>query len=213
MDLEIKTAILAASVTAMGWLVTHILSIWRDDLKHSREKSLAHTEKQLSELYGPLAFLVYEGRQTFTILQKTLGRKAIFPLDETNKDQELATWRFWAENDFRPRNMKIKDLLLKHPHLIEGGEMPQSYVDFLNHHSAWELDHLRWEQEQIEYEWHARVNWPTQFESDIVATYQALQKRRASLLRGWSSLWISIPWLLVILAIGYAVLQFLFWNP
>jgi len=208
-EIKIQTAIIAGSVTAIGWLVTHVLAVWREDLKHSREAYLLHTEKQLEELYGPLAFQVYEGRRTFKDLLSTLGRSAVFlSSGESLSEDDLKTWQFWAENDFRPRNKTIKQLLLNKPHLIEGNSMPKSYVEFLDHCNSWEINHLRWELEGVEYSWHSNINWPDKFEEDVINVFSQLQKRRASLIIGMSTARVSLPWVIVIMLIGGAIWYF-----
>ena len=62
---EFRGVLIAGSVTALGWLVTHVLTVWREDVNRSREALLNHTARQLEELYGPLVFQVYEGRRTW----------------------------------------------------------------------------------------------------------------------------------------------------
>lgn len=204
-DIKIQTAIIAASITAVGWLVTHILAIWREDVKHSREALLLHTERQLEELYGPLAFQVYEGRRTFKDLLQALDRSYVFPKNDAPlAAEDLKVWCFWVENDFRPRNKNIKDVLFSKTHLIEDKAMPKSYIDFLDHSNSWEINHARWQLEGIEYNWHSRTEWPEQFEIDIINTFKTLQKRRAGLIKGWSSMRISLIWGSVSVLLGLA---------
>src|SRR5579859_4773610 len=131
MDVTWAIALLGAIVTAFGWLVTHILSTTAENRRHSLVSQMEFTRQQLEELYGPLAFLLLEGRQTFQIFIELIGRDDFKNEDIASfSDAELKAWLFWVDTDFFPRNEKIKDLLSKHTHLIEGGEVPQSYLMF-----------------------------------------------------------------------------------
>jgi hypothetical protein len=67
-------------------------------------------------------------------------------------------------------------------HLIEGNELPASYHRFLERYSSWKLDHLRWQKDGVEYSWHSRINWPTEFDRDIHNTFQSLKERHTLLL-------------------------------
>lgn len=188
MSIIIPTAI-ATAFAAIGWIVNHILSEYRDRRNQQLAASLKYTERQLEELYGPLAFLVWEGRRTFQDLKETLaelrGRKPedmkyIFPL--SNKD-EFNLWLFWVENDFFPRNEKIQQLLMTKTHLIEGAKMPKSYLDFLDHHNSWRMDHLRWKKDKIEYSWTSKITWPEEFENDILLTFERLKHQHTKFLK------------------------------
>ena len=56
MDKTLVVAMITASITLFGWLVTHILTIHRDRQNQRLSASLKYVERQLEELYGPLAF-------------------------------------------------------------------------------------------------------------------------------------------------------------
>lgn len=183
MDPKIQAAIIAGAVVAVGWLVAHILQIRAARVAHARQSLLAHTERQLEELYGPLTFLVYEGRQTFTDLLRSLGRQYVFHKDNPLTEEELATWLFWADNDFMPRNSRIKELLTYKTHLIDGDAMPNSFVTLLDHCNSWHINHLRWKTEQVEYTWHSDVNWPHEFEKDVIDTFERLKRRHSQLVK------------------------------
>jgi hypothetical protein len=65
----ITTAITTAFAIVAG-IVNHIMSGNRDRENQQKTASLKYTEQQLEELYGPLAFLIWEGRCTYTDLVK-----------------------------------------------------------------------------------------------------------------------------------------------
>ena len=182
MDSAILVAAITAVVTAAGWLVNNVLSQRREERKAQTEASLRFVERQLEELYGPLAALMYEGRQIFGELLDSLGRKYVFQVGAPLSPAELKTWLFWTETSFLPRNKQIRDLLTSKPHLVDGGTFPESYVAFLRHESAWRIHHDRWLKEKVPYEWRSPVNWPREFEDDVIATFTTLKARHADLL-------------------------------
>ena len=182
MNPTVVVAIITASVTAIGWLVTNVLSRRREEQKAQTEASLRYVERQLEELYGPLAALMYEGRQIFQELLDSLGRRYVFEGSRPLPPDELKTWLFWTETSFLPRNRQIRDLLTSKPHLVEGGEFPESYITFFLHESSWRIHHERWLKEQVRYGWHSTVNWPTEFEADVIKTFKALKARHSELL-------------------------------
>lgn len=177
MNPALVVAIITASVTLVGWLVTHILTIYRDSRNQKLAASLKYVERQLEELYGPLAFLILEGRRTFKDLMEALGRDYIFDENDFISEEDLKVWLFWVENDFFPRNEKIQQLIMAKTHLIQGDKMSTSFLRFLEHHNSWKIDHLRWQKEGVKYSWHSKINWPQDFEEEIINTFSALKKR------------------------------------
>ena len=190
MQAQVAAAIIAGSVAAVGWFVSYAFTSVASIVSLRRTAALAHIEKQLEELYGPLAFLVFEGRQTFEELLSSLGREYIFDAEDRISPEDLKLWLFWAENDFLPRNLRIKTLLSEKTHLLYGSKMTNSYIEFLNHHNSWMIRHLRWQKEGIEYSWHSKSNWPETFEEDVLFAFSELQKEHSRLLnqRGNTSL-------------------------
>jgi hypothetical protein len=175
-------AAITAAVAVTGWVVNYVLTGRSERRRREAEAQLKHSEKQLEELYGPLAFLVIEGRRTFADLLGALGRGFVFLKEEELYEDDLKTWLFWAENDLMPRNEKIQEILMAKTHLIEGNEMPEVYKAFLDHHNSWKINHLRWKTDGTKYGWHSRTGWPGDFEDDILSTFARLKARHAALL-------------------------------
>jgi hypothetical protein len=181
MDTPIIVALVAGSITAIGWLVNHWLTAYREEERRRTEAQLKFVERQIEELYGPLVFLMYEGRRTFADLLDTLGRNKVFISEKPLPKAELNTWLFWAEAEFLPRNEKVKNLLMSKSHLVEGDKFPESYVAFLDHCNSWAINHRRWKEQEVKYSWHSKVNWPREFEKEVVDTFEKLKARHAAL--------------------------------
>jgi hypothetical protein len=182
MNPAILVALITAAVTAAGWLVNNVLSQRREERRAKTEASVRYVERQLEELYGPLAALIFEGRQIFQELLDSLGRSYVFLRDNPLPPDELKTWLFWTETSFLPRNLLIRNLLTSKPHLVDGDVFPESYIAFFRHESSWRIHHDRWIKEQVPYSWHSTVNWPVEFEADVITAFTELKARHAELL-------------------------------
>lgn len=173
------SAAIATAFAAVGWVVNHILTEQRDRKNQQATASLKFVEQQLAELYGPLAFLAWEGKRTYLDLKEMLGRtnsEMIFPL---RNEEERNLWLFWLEKDLFPRHNKVQELLMAKPHLIEGTQMPDSFLKFLDYHNALKIDHLRWQEQGIELPLQPRVAFPYEFENDILSTFESLKRQHA----------------------------------
>lgn len=173
--------LIAAIVTAAGWLANHRLTARSERERRQYETSLAHVDKQLEQLYGPLVFLVQEGRAAWKEFCDSLGRGIVFEGEGRLNEEEMRLWLFWVDNEFMPRNAAIQTLLSSNAHLIEGNQMPQSCLMFIEHYTSWRLTHLRWKEERVSYRWRARVNWPSQFEFEVIDTFKRLKNQQARL--------------------------------
>ncbi|MET8680936.1 hypothetical protein ABZW18_25990 [Streptomyces sp. NPDC004647] len=175
MDSTITVAVIAGSVSAVGWLVNHALSGRAERKRARHQAALTHVERQLEELYGPLLFLMHEGESSFSDFTQTVGGHAVFVNEQIEPDN-LQPWLFWVDNDFMPRNRAIQTLLSTKAHLIDASRMPASYLQFLDHHNSWHVSHLRWKEDGVPYRWHSRTGWPRDFQSDVIATYERLKR-------------------------------------
>jgi hypothetical protein len=182
MQPAVWAALIAAVGAAIGWFANHWLTARREEYRRRIEAQLKFIERQIEELYGPLAAALYEGRRTFLDLLDSLGRRYVFLNDRPLTAEELKTWLFWAESEFLPRNEQIKILLRTKAHLVEGPTFPESYILFLDHCNSWAISHRRWKEQGKEYSWHSKINWPKNFEEEVLATFQELKRRHASLL-------------------------------
>ena len=178
----IAVAVIAAAVSVAGWVVNYVLSSKSERERTRRAARLAHVQNQLERLYGPLAFLIYEGRKAFNDIWEKFGAKSIFTEDGELSEKELDLWLFWVDHEFIPRNVEIERLLSANTHLIPGKRLPDSYVKFLDHHISWHMEHLRWKESGIRYSWHSKVNWPREFEDEVLSTFGDLMEEHAALI-------------------------------
>jgi hypothetical protein len=181
MDSTFLAALMAATVTAGGWIANNALSARGDLRRRKAEARLTHVENQLEQLYGPLLFLVKEGRSAFHDFCDTLGRSNVFAEGRPLSPEERALWLFWVDHEFMPRNEAIQNLLSSNTHLIVGDRMPDSFLAFIEHYNSWRVTHLRWKEEGLPYSWHSKANWSGSFETDVIETYGRLKNLQIEL--------------------------------
>ena len=68
----VLVAFIAAMVTAAGWVITNFISRVREDRTRRLELTLAHIERQIEELYGPLLNLIVQIRATWAVQRRLL---------------------------------------------------------------------------------------------------------------------------------------------
>lgn len=181
-DTPLLLAIVAAIVSILGWVTNYVLSGRDERRKKQLDASLGYLESQLQELYGPVAFLIQESRRTHQDLQQAIGREQIFQEGKELSESDLKTWLFWIENDILPRNEQIKQLLTNKTHLIQGENVPQSYLDFLEHHNSWKINHLRWQKDNVKYSWRSNRAFPDEFETEVLRTFEHLKDKHSRIL-------------------------------
>jgi len=137
------------------------------------------TKQQLEELYGPLAFLVWEGEQSNRELEEILGSDLREILNDEDKRK---TWLFWVENDIFPRHQKIVDLLSRKTYLIEGERLSESFLAFMTHSHSWKINHERWQKQGIDYSWHSKPRYPLEFNKEVLSTFEYLKKHHSILI-------------------------------
>ncbi|WP_370968917.1 hypothetical protein [Amycolatopsis sp. cg9] len=182
MNAAVVVAVIAGSVSIVGWFVSNLLNARSERRRIRLTARLAHVEKQLEELYGPLAVLIYEGKASFRDLLTTLGRPHVFGADRPVPQKDLDLWLFWVDHDLMPRNAAVQQLLATKSHLIEEDDFPASFHQFVEHYNAWRVSHLRWKEEGVPYPWHSKTNWPDAFDDDVITTYRELLARHSRLI-------------------------------
>jgi len=170
----------AVLATAGGWGVGYVINSNQNRRLERMKTAVKHLESQLQELYGPLAFLIWESERSWKDLFDTLSvvrggpQQSVFPFQN---ESELELWLFWVDNDILPRNEKIRELLMSKTHLIDGGSMHWSYMEFLDFSNSWKINHLRWKKQGIEYSWGSKIEYPHDFDRDVLGTFASLKEK------------------------------------
>ena len=208
MDTTITIAVLGASISVIGWIVNYILSTFAERNRQKLLTQIEFTKQQLEELYGPLVFLVMEGHYSFSEAMQTIGSIPISDTKISSKQHGTQTirkrtkietrgnvtdsefdlseddqvWAYWIEHEFFPRNEKIKTLISNNTHLIEGEEMPKSWLEFIEHYNSWRVNFDRWQKGLAKFPLYSRTGWPQDFDDNVSSTFKRLKKRQAYLM-------------------------------
>ena len=145
---------------------------------------IARIERQLSELYRPLAALLEESRLSVQDFLKKEGRQQTLPSDRPPTDEELRRWLQKAEGDLMPRNERMCVLIRSKRDLVEGGTLPANWQALLDHWDGWKAQHEKWKKEGVEYPFHAPSPFPRLLEKEVRASISALEARRDALKKG-----------------------------
>jgi len=182
MNTALTVGLITASVTAIGWVVTYLLTSRSQQAARVHAAELERVEDQLAKLYGPLAVEVIAGAASFQDLLTQLNRPTVFVTGRELSDDDLELWLFWVDNDLMPRNEVIQNLIAGNAHLLDG-PIPVSLLEYLEHFGSWRIRHLRWKQQNRPYSWHSDTPFPDSFRTDVLRTFDSLRARQRDLLR------------------------------
>lgn len=156
--------IVVGIISTISWVGVQFWEMVVQSKRQSNEWELNYVTKQISELYGPLYFIIIEGRQAWdsfvyefsrefgrnspfivkeNIVFESDGKRETYSVFYPLTDKENKMWSYWKEHEFMPRNRKIQELLKTHSDLIIGDEAPKSYSNFLRHFQSWEINEQR----------------------------------------------------------------------
>lgn len=121
-------------------------------------------ERQLSEFYGPIYARLKRGR-------------TIVGLWKENKLHSI-TKQFWELA--RKTNQEIEEIILTKSHLIDGSEIPNSYIQFLTHVPLWH-SFLEATGSVPSIQEFPEVYYSEDFEKEIYATTDRLKKELQTL--------------------------------
>lgn len=163
-------ALLAATVTAVGWYVSYIYTRRKDDATRRLEIHLRYRQRQIEELYGPLSSLI---QQIFNVWQV---RENILQSDRgTLSDEQRSRIRelFW-QSYFKPLHQEVHTLLRTKLYLLDGARIPDSFLEYLEHSTQEEAQRRLWEEARIDTSFAEGRSWPQRFNSDVEAALNSL---------------------------------------
>lgn len=181
MNVSFIVAIITTWIALFGWIINHFLTARRERNNQRLAVHLKYVERQLEELYGPLAFLIIEKNQSSIDFVEALGREPVFEGENSLDDNEVDLWLFWVEKNFLPGNEEMRHLLMTKTHLIAGAKMPTSFLEFLNYHNSWKIRHLLWQEKGVKYILRSEMSFPTSFSEEILNTFTALKNQHNKL--------------------------------
>jgi hypothetical protein len=181
-------ALVAGIVTTVGWFANYYLSRKSETKTHRMETSQQHLERQIEELYGPLWGLIQQSEAVYAVAcQRLPSINSKINQAEFN-EQESEIWSYLKDTFFLPINFQIAELLRTKVYLIESGELPASFKDFLIHQAQFEVLHRLWKDKEIDSTQVRGTGWPSLFNQDVAQSLGKLRKQyREQLLQTGSS--------------------------
>ncbi len=183
--LKVLAVVVGAIIAVGGWIFTYCNRLSFD----RRTAKLERINKQLRELYGPLYARLEANSETWCAFAEKYwpehgetgyfaGQGDASKLTETEKQR----WITWMTNVFQPQNKKIADLIVDNIDLIEGADIPQSFLNGLAHINAYNAILAQWESGDHS-EFVSVNNWPYhELMNDVKPSFNRLRKAQQELL-------------------------------
>jgi hypothetical protein len=188
MSSQIQSALIAAIVVAIGWLVTYYLMLKKERILKSEEIALRFLERQIEELYGPLYGLINESKMIYDVVKMKVPTQNGNVFQEKFTQEHWDIWRYFVEKHFLPHNKEISNLIKTKMHLLNTIELPKSFIAFLDHTVQFELLHNLWKDTGISATNIKGKGWPSSFNTDVNNTLQMLRESHDNYLRRLSSI-------------------------
>lgn len=167
-------------VVLLGAFVLNRL-LERYKVQQAREKEIEmlqvaaarqYLQRQVEELYSPLFGLIQRAQQIYNI-----AKAKVPSLDGSSvaTRQEAEIWRWFVETYFLPINQQIGELIRSKIYLLENGELPESFVRFLEHETQFECLHRLWQDKQVTSDSIKGAGWPKDIQHGVQETLQRLR--------------------------------------
>jgi hypothetical protein len=141
------TVIISSGVT----LIVAGLGFWitfRNSRRlNERSDQLARTNRQLSELYGPMLTLSSAADISFRTFMEKHGEGHLSAFDADGRPLvDKDEWMVWMRAVMMPLNRQLFERILQGGDLLIESDMPQVLLDFSAHVSSWEAVLAKWDQ-------------------------------------------------------------------
>jgi hypothetical protein len=175
MNVAIAAPLITGAVTALGWLVAHILQQKRDSQKRTQEAHSAFLQRQIEELYGPLSNIA---------TQIVVTNHVLFGLIRSSPDNRSKLEEAFYFEYFLPLHLEARNLLKSKLHLVEGERLPQTFYDYLRASMQEEVQRRLWKEHQIDTSNVAGEPYPDSFTAQVQETLEALMTKYERLQEG-----------------------------
>jgi hypothetical protein len=158
---DITPVLITAAVTAIGWYSTYAYAKMREDRTRRLDLLLKLRARQIEELYGPLLSLI---EQIFNVWQ--VRENVLRGTEYSAEDQRRIKEFFWQQY-FTPLHQEIGALLRTKLYLLEGGRLPDSFTEYLEHATQEACQHRLWSELGIDTSKVPGRQWPQAFDNDV----------------------------------------------
>ncbi len=178
-----------------GWIIPY-----RQKIKFEKTQRLYEEERrrvqwekelidrQISNLYGPLAELIEEQNIRWALIKYQLDRDYVFSKDTITLSQlsedDRKIWVHFVDTYKIPIQNEMVKIIRENQHLIYKSEKPTGYRVFMEYSLGWEmLDNQKRNGVPNYYEYYYRFNYPKEFDHYVFETLNQLQKRQSELIQ------------------------------
>jgi hypothetical protein len=146
---------------------TYNLEREKEEESRKREAARRYIERQMEELYGPLAGLLQQSKDIYEIL---VERRKVYGKDFSVED-------YFTEHYFVPLNHEIFDLLMKKGYLIDSLEPPLSFQEFGKHNTTISVLYSLAKDTGKDSHEVKNVGFPKEFDKDVKNSLNHLRRR------------------------------------
>lgn len=164
----LTSALIAATVTIIGWFSTYLITKQREDRTRRIELLLKYHQRQIEELYGPLVSLIEQVFNVWDVRKNILSHGGYSP-----RNTERIRQFFWGQY-FHPLHQEIRSLLRTKLYLLEGGRIPPSFLKYLQHSTQEESQHRIWDELKLDTSKTPPKEFPQGFYEDIKGSLERL---------------------------------------
>lgn len=165
---DITPVLITATVTAIGWYATYAYAKMREDRTRRLDLLLKFHARQIEELYGPLLSLI---EQIFNVWQV---RENVLRGTEYSAEDQRRIKDFFRQQYFTPLHQEIGALLRTKLYLLEGGRLPGSFTEYLEHATQEACQHRLWSELGIDTSKVRGRQWPQAFDKDVKSALDRL---------------------------------------
>lgn len=177
-----------------GWIIPykHSIQLERSHQKFNKKMILAKWEKdlvdkQISELYGPIAELLREQELRRSLIKQQFGRHEIFSSNQLKitdlSENEQLIWKHFVETYIIPIHLRVLEIIQKNQHLVLDSKFPSCFRDYMEYVIGWELlDNQLKSGIPNHYNYYYSYNYPIEFNIYIEDTLIRLLNKQNNLL-------------------------------
>jgi hypothetical protein len=171
---EVGPVLITAAVSVFGWYATYAYAKMREDRTRRLDLLLKFRARQIEELYGPLLSLI---EQVFNVWQ--VRENVLQGTDLPSEDRQRIQEFFWQQY-FNPLHQEISGLLRTKLYLLEGGVLPLSFSEYLEHATQEASQHRLWSELGIDTSKVPGRGWPDSFHRDVKTSLDRLMVEHQS---------------------------------
>jgi len=133
-DVSFLVAVIAGSITVIGWFVTKALERNQKRVEFRR----AYIQQQIEQFYGPLYSLIWQ------LFSNSNLQDRIIRTCRLGSDEQKRVQQYFFETHFFPIHQRIKEILDSKLYLVDGTEMPLSVYEYLTHAQQEDIQRQLW---------------------------------------------------------------------